>query len=197
MLVLDAMFFLMALVLPLLLIWLAAWLADELARQREIVAALAELTAPLIGALGATRAALEAQAPVSPEAIGKAVQAAVLGGARPPIRRRSSTGCSPGRRGSSWRCRSSRRRGLRAGGGGRAGARAHAAGAAACRSRRPRRRACRSWPSRRRRTGWPGRIWCGRSTFRATPTMRRGSARCGWRSGTTGSRRCCRRPRTC
>ncbi|HRO11892.1 hypothetical protein, partial [Amaricoccus sp.] len=78
---LDAMFFLVAVALPLLLLWLAAWLAEELARQREIVAALAEVTAPLFGTLAATREALEAQGPAaSPEAIGRAVEAAVVAG---------------------------------------------------------------------------------------------------------------------
>ena len=77
---LDAMFFLVALVLPVLLIWLAAWLAEELAHQREIVAALAEVTAPLIGSLAAMREALEQQTPAtSPEAIHKVVQNAVIG----------------------------------------------------------------------------------------------------------------------
>ena len=77
---LDAMFFLVALVLPLVLVWLAAWLAEELERQREIVAALAEVTAPLIGALAATREALERQTPAtSPEAIHRVVQNAVIG----------------------------------------------------------------------------------------------------------------------
>ena len=60
------MFFLVALVLPLILIWLAAWLAEELARQRELVAALAEVTAPLTGALAETRAALDRHGPASP-----------------------------------------------------------------------------------------------------------------------------------
>ena len=44
---LDAMFFLLALAVPLVLVWLAAWLAEELAAQRELVAALAEVAAPL------------------------------------------------------------------------------------------------------------------------------------------------------
>jgi len=81
---LDAMFFLVALVLPLMLLWLAAWLAEELEQQREIVAALAEVTAPLIGTLAATQKALERHGPASPEAIGKAVQAALLG-SRPDV----------------------------------------------------------------------------------------------------------------
>lgn len=81
---LDAMFFLVALVLPLGLIWLAAWLAEELRRQREIVTALAEVTAPLVAALDETRASLAHHA--SPEAIARAVGSAVgeaVAGARP------------------------------------------------------------------------------------------------------------------
>lgn len=87
--VLDALFFLVALVLPLGLIWLMAWLALELARQREIVAALAGATAPLVAALEETRATLAHHA--SPEAIAQAVGAAVgeavgeaVSGVRPP-----------------------------------------------------------------------------------------------------------------
>jgi hypothetical protein len=80
-LALDAMFFLLALVLPVVFVWLAAWLAEELERQREIVAALAEVTAPLVGALAATREAVgRAQGPASsPEAIHAVVQNAVIG----------------------------------------------------------------------------------------------------------------------
>jgi hypothetical protein len=85
MLFLDAMFVLAALVLPLMLVWLAAWLAEELARQREIVLALAELTSPLIDSLAATRAALEAHGPASPEAIRKAVQSAIVGARGPDL----------------------------------------------------------------------------------------------------------------
>lgn len=77
---LDAMFFLLALSFPVLLVWLAAWMAEELARQREVVAALAEVTAPLTGALAATLDALERQTPAtSPEAIHRVVQNAVIG----------------------------------------------------------------------------------------------------------------------
>lgn len=77
---LDAMFFLLALSVPVLLVWLAAWLAEELARQREVVAALAEVAAPLTGALAATLDALERQTPAtSPEAIHRVVQNAVIG----------------------------------------------------------------------------------------------------------------------
>jgi hypothetical protein len=81
---LDAMFFLVALVLPLGLIWLAAWLAEELRRQREIVTALAEVTAPLVAALDETRASLAHHA--SPDAIAQAVGSAVgeaVAGVRP------------------------------------------------------------------------------------------------------------------
>jgi hypothetical protein len=84
-LALDALFFLVALVLPLGLIWLAASLAGELARQREIVAALAEATTPLVAALEETRATLAHHA--SPEAIAQAVGSAVgeaVAGVRPP-----------------------------------------------------------------------------------------------------------------
>jgi hypothetical protein len=82
---LDAMFFLVTLTLPLVLLWLAAWLAEELDRQRQFVAALAEATAPLIGALAATREAVERHAPASPEAIQRAVQGAMLGQRAPDV----------------------------------------------------------------------------------------------------------------
>jgi hypothetical protein len=76
---LDAMFFLVALVLPLMLIWLAVWLAEELERQRELVAALAEVAAPMTAALAETRTALDRYGPASPQEIQKAVQGAMLG----------------------------------------------------------------------------------------------------------------------
>lgn len=77
----DGLFFAAALVLPLLLIWLAAWLTEELAQQREVVLALAELTPPLLEALSETRRALEAQPPAaSPEALEAALQAGVAAG---------------------------------------------------------------------------------------------------------------------
>lgn len=85
MLFLDTMFFLMALVLPLLLVWLAVWLAEEMERQRQVVAALAEVASPLIDALVATRAALEANVPASPGAIGQVVHAAVVGARGPDL----------------------------------------------------------------------------------------------------------------
>ncbi len=57
---LDGLFLLMALVLPLILLWLAAWLAEELARQREVIAALADASRPLIDALETTQVAIGA-----------------------------------------------------------------------------------------------------------------------------------------
>lgn len=74
---LDAMFFLVALVLPVLLLCLAAWLAGELTRQREIVAALAEAAAPLAGALSEGRAALDPQEAASAAAVGRALEDAI------------------------------------------------------------------------------------------------------------------------
>lgn len=56
----DGLFLLTALVLPLILLWLAAWLAGELARQREVIAALAEASQPLIDALETTQMAIGA-----------------------------------------------------------------------------------------------------------------------------------------
>ena len=77
----DGLFFAAALVLPVLLVWLAAWLTEELAQQREVVLALAELTPPLLEALAETRRALEAQPPsASPEALEAALQAGVAAG---------------------------------------------------------------------------------------------------------------------
>jgi hypothetical protein len=70
----DGLFFLIARVLPLMLIWLAAWLAEELERQRRVIAALAELTPPLLEAMAETRAALARDGPASPEAIEAAVR---------------------------------------------------------------------------------------------------------------------------
>ena len=80
---LDAMFFLLTLAVPLLLVWLAAFLAAELARQRELIAALAGVAAPLLEGLAATRDALERQSPTAPEALHRAVEAAVSGLVRP------------------------------------------------------------------------------------------------------------------
>jgi hypothetical protein len=76
---LDGMFFLIALFLPLLLIWLSAWLAVELVRQREAVALLTEATAPLIGALEEIRRLIETARPASGSDVERAVQAAMRG----------------------------------------------------------------------------------------------------------------------
>jgi len=80
---LDAMFFLLTLTVPLVLVWLAAWLAGELAAQRALVAALAEAALPLAAALEAARTRAGAPAGVTPEAMQRAVQAAVAG-LKPP-----------------------------------------------------------------------------------------------------------------
>ena len=74
---LDGLFFLIALVLPLILIALAAWLAEELERQRAVVAALADLVPPLIGALDGTRNALENHGPAAPKEIRREIEAAL------------------------------------------------------------------------------------------------------------------------
>lgn len=58
---LDAMFFLVALTVPLLLVWLAVLLAEALDRQRELTAALAGVAGPLLAELAAVRTALERQ----------------------------------------------------------------------------------------------------------------------------------------
>jgi hypothetical protein len=73
----DGLFFLIALILPLLLVWLSARFAEELERQREAIAALAEVTPPLVEALQATRAALDRHGAASPQAIEAAVQSGV------------------------------------------------------------------------------------------------------------------------
>ena len=70
----DGLFFLMGLLLPLMLIWLAARFAEELALQREMIAALAELTPPLIEALETAREAIDRHGPASPQAIETAVR---------------------------------------------------------------------------------------------------------------------------
>lgn len=79
----DGLFFLVSLVLPLILIWLAAFLAEELLRQRDVVAALAEAAAPMIDAMEATRATLQKHGPASPDDLHKAVQGALLGARGP------------------------------------------------------------------------------------------------------------------
>jgi hypothetical protein len=74
---LDAVFFLVALVLPLGLVGLAAWLAAELARQRTAVAELVAAAAPLAQALRDTRAALAEDGPLAPRDVERAVAAAM------------------------------------------------------------------------------------------------------------------------
>ncbi len=82
----DALLFLVGLVVPILLFWLAALLADELDRQREIVLALAGTVAPLLEAMEETRAALRSQAPLSPQQLQRSVQGALLGNQLPDLR---------------------------------------------------------------------------------------------------------------
>ncbi len=80
----DGLFFLVALVLPVILIWLAAYLAEELGRQREVIAALAEVTAPLIEALDATRRALETGGVPAQADLQEAIRAGIAGASRGP-----------------------------------------------------------------------------------------------------------------
>jgi hypothetical protein len=75
---LDGAFFLVTLALPLILVWLAAFLAEELARQREMIAALAELAGPLAEALEGARASLDRHAPASPAELRRAVEGALV-----------------------------------------------------------------------------------------------------------------------
>lgn len=74
---LDAVFFLVALTLPLGLITLAAWLAAELARQRAAVAELVAAAGPLAEALAETRASLREDGPLTPRAVERVVRTAV------------------------------------------------------------------------------------------------------------------------
>ena len=81
---LDAMFFLLTLTVPIVVVWVAARLAAELVRQRELTAALAGVAEPLLESLAATRAALDRQAAAAPEAtVRAAVEAAMSGLVRP------------------------------------------------------------------------------------------------------------------
>jgi hypothetical protein len=77
---LDGAFFLVTLALPLILVWLAAWLAEELARQRDMIAALADLATPLFAELEATRTELERHGPASPAEVRRAVEAGLQAG---------------------------------------------------------------------------------------------------------------------
>jgi hypothetical protein len=71
---LDWVFFLIALVLPLILIWLAAWLATELARQRSAVDRLVEAAKPLMAALERAGTTLAPQEPMSAQQVHSAVE---------------------------------------------------------------------------------------------------------------------------
>ncbi len=73
----DGLFFLVALVLPLILVWLAAWLADTLLRQNELIEAMGELLPPVIESMDATRAALADRGPGAPGEIAQAVKGAI------------------------------------------------------------------------------------------------------------------------
>jgi hypothetical protein len=84
---LDAMFFLVTLAVPLVLVWLAAFLADELARQRELVTAFVEVAAPLAGALAAPREPAGPTPGLTQDAVQRAVQAALVGMRSPDIER--------------------------------------------------------------------------------------------------------------
>jgi hypothetical protein len=80
----DGLFFLVALALPIILVWLAAYLAEELGRQREVIAALAEVTPPLIEALDATRAALQTGGQPTSAELQEAIRAGIAGASRGP-----------------------------------------------------------------------------------------------------------------
>lgn len=74
---LDAVFFLIALVLPIGLVALAAWLAQELARQRQAVRDLVAASAPLIEALAETRAELAKKGPLTPAEVDRLLRSAL------------------------------------------------------------------------------------------------------------------------
>ena len=77
---LDGVFVAVALVLPVMLVWLAAWLAEELARQKAAIELLTEASTPLATAMAEAQAALESHArPLTPEDIRQAVAAALRG----------------------------------------------------------------------------------------------------------------------
>jgi hypothetical protein len=77
---LDALFFLVVLTVPLLLLWLAAWLHEVLAEQRELTVALAGAVTPLLDELAATQAALARHVPTTAEDLRRAVE-----GLQPPV----------------------------------------------------------------------------------------------------------------
>ena len=177
---LDAMFFLLTLAVPLVLVWLAAFLAAELARQRELIAALAGVAAPLLEGLAATRDALERQSPTAPEALHRAVEAAVSGLVRPVGHHRPARQARRRAVAAAARRRPHRRAAAEAHAHEGAGAGAGAGAAETVvarvpipsrrlRRRRTGRRSCRC--SGRSRRGPTGRRSSAPSTFRAIPTI--------------------------
>jgi hypothetical protein len=74
---LDAVFFLIALLLPMGLVALAAWLAAELARQREAVAMLTAAAGPLAEAFSSAQGSVQPAPALPPAEIGRAVEAAL------------------------------------------------------------------------------------------------------------------------
>jgi len=72
---LDGAYFLVTLVLPIILVWLAAFLAEELLRLRAAIARLADVAAPLFGALDASRAWPDRNGAASPAAVADAMRA--------------------------------------------------------------------------------------------------------------------------
>jgi hypothetical protein len=81
---LDALFFLVVLTVPLLLLWLAAWLHETLAAQRELTVALADAVTPLLAELAATRAVLATHVPTTAEDLRRAVEGLQPPAAVPP-----------------------------------------------------------------------------------------------------------------
>ena len=84
---LDAMFFLLTLTVPVVLVWLAAWLAEELAAQRALVLGLADAAMPLAVALEEASRRAQVPAGLTPEAIQRAVAAGVAGLRAPDLGR--------------------------------------------------------------------------------------------------------------
>ena len=210
---LDALFFLVTLAVPIVLVWLAAFLAAELARQRELIAAFAGVAAPLLESLAATRDALERQSPTSPDAIRRAVESAVAGLVRPsdltgPLDRlaagQSRLQLVVDRIAAAQPKRARERTPPPAPELQSEPELALVPDLAPDRARRRRHRPPTPSPtsrrcptSRRPRPAPSGRPSSGRSTSPATPTTARASAPSRPRSATTGSRRCSSLPRTC
>ncbi|WP_424932458.1 hypothetical protein [Amaricoccus macauensis] len=87
---LDGLFLLMALVLPIGLIWLAAGLGSTLRVQREMTEELADLARPLIAELEETRRALAAQQGVTSDAVEQTLRTVIQ------TRQRADTDLSEG-----------------------------------------------------------------------------------------------------